>query len=126
MTVRAQLAMNREVGHAVLCAPSASSSLAGRGLPALPTLRVRGPSGLGFSLTDLLVTVAVVLLVLSVVVVTGTAVRSKSRLARCIANLQQVDRAVLGFCNENNQTLPTITPTDKNSLWWWYKEQVKR
>lgn len=80
---------------------------------------------LGFSLTDLLVMTAVVLLVCAIVVARGTAVRSKSRLSRCIANLHQVDRAVLSFCNDNNQTLPTITPTDQKSLWWWYKEQVK-
>ena len=79
-----------------------------------------------FTLTDLLVLLALVSLLSAIVVAQATAVRGKSRLARCTANLQQIDRAVLSFCNENNQTLPTVTPTDKNSLWWWYKEQVKK
>src|SRR5579864_8826000 len=82
---------------------------------------------LAFTLTDLLVTVAVTLLISAVVVNRGAAVKSKSRLARCVANLRQVDRAVLSFCNDNNQALLTVSPDDqKNPLWWWYKEQVKR
>jgi len=80
----------------------------------------------GFTLTDLLVILAIVSVLSAVVVARATAVRSQARLSRCISNLQQVNRAVLTFCNDNNQTLPTITPTDQNSLWWWYKEQVKR
>jgi hypothetical protein len=66
------------------------------------------------------------MLLSAVAVALATAVRSKSRLARCVNNLQQVNRAVLSFCNDNNQTLPTTGPTDQRSLWWWYKEQVKR
>ena len=81
---------------------------------------------LAFTLTDLLVTVAVVLLISATVVNTGAAVKNKSRLARCVANVQQVDRAVLSFCNDNNQNLPTVSPDDQQNLWWWYKEQVKR
>ncbi len=80
----------------------------------------------GFTLTDLLVTLGVISLLCAVVVAERTALRNKSRLARCVANLQQVNRAVLTFCNDNNQTLPTVSPGEQRSLWWWYKEQVKR
>jgi type II secretory pathway pseudopilin PulG len=80
----------------------------------------------GFSLTDLLVTAAVVSLLSALVIVRSSAVKSQSRLARCISNLQQVNRAVQSFANDNNQTLPTVTASDQKSLWWWYKEQVKR
>jgi len=79
-----------------------------------------------FTLTDLLVTAAVISLLGAVAVAWGTAARDKSSLARCSANLQQVNRAVLSFCNDNHQTLPTLSPSDQRSLWWWYKEQVKR
>ncbi|HZR18963.1 MAG TPA: hypothetical protein VFE51_16870 [Verrucomicrobiae bacterium] len=82
--------------------------------------------GAGFTVTDLLSILAVVSLLCAITVSQAVAVRSKSRRARCTANLQQVNRAVLSFCNDNNQTLPSITPNDQNSLWWWYKEQVKR
>ncbi|HLH57310.1 MAG TPA: hypothetical protein VKY92_27270 [Verrucomicrobiae bacterium] len=77
-------------------------------------------------MTDLLVTLAVVSLLSAIVVNQCVAATSKSRLARCIANLHQVDRAVLSFSTDNNQTLPSITPDDHQSLWWWYKEKVKR
>lgn len=80
----------------------------------------------GFTLTDLLVSLAVVSLLCAIAVAQGTAVRNKSRLERCTANLQKVNGAVLSFCNDNNQTLPSVTPDDSRSLWWWYKEQVKR
>jgi hypothetical protein len=80
----------------------------------------------GFTRTDLLSIVAVVLLFCALAVTQAIAVKSKTRLARCTANLQQVNRAVLSFCTDNNQTLPTVTPNDQNNLWWWYKEQVKR
>jgi uncharacterized membrane protein YciS (DUF1049 family) len=79
-----------------------------------------------FTLTDLLSIVAVVSLVCAITVTQAVAIRSKSRLARCTDNLKQVNRALLSFCNDNNQTLPSVTPTDQNSPWWWYKEQVKR
>src|SRR5690242_188259 len=75
-----------------------------------------------FTLTDLLVTLAVLSLLSAVVLAQGTAMRDKSRLARCTDNLRQVDRAVLSFCKDNNETLPTVTPAEQNSLWWWYKE----
>src|SRR4051812_10327184 len=80
----------------------------------------------GFTLTELLAVVSVVLLVLAVALSWATAAQSKSRLSRCTANLKQVNHAVLSFCNDNNQTLPTVLPGDLKSLWWWYKEQVKR
>jgi type II secretory pathway pseudopilin PulG len=80
----------------------------------------------GFTLTDLLVILALVSLLCAVVVTQAIALRNKSRLAQCIGNLRQVDRALLTFCNDNNQTLPTVSPSDQKSLWWWYKEQVKR
>lgn len=79
-----------------------------------------------FTRTDLLVTSAVVLLLSALVVAQATTVRDRSRLAQCTSNLQQIDRALVSFGNDNNQTLPTVSPSDQNSLWWWYKEQVKK
>jgi len=80
----------------------------------------------GFTLTDLLVVLALLSLVAAIALAQFIATRNKSRLARCTANLKQVNHAVLAFCNDNNQTLPTVVPGDQKSLWWWYKEQVKR
>lgn len=79
-----------------------------------------------FTLTDLLVIVAV----LSVLAAVGTnrmaAAKARSRAAVCLANLGKVSRAVLDFSSDNQQRLPGAPPDDNKSLWWWYKEQVKR
>src|SRR5262245_47302499 len=79
-----------------------------------------------FTLTDLLVTVAVLSLLVAIAVTAGMAVKRSSRLARCLSNLQTVNRAVITFCNDHSQTLPDLTPDLPGNLWWYYKEQVKR
>jgi len=84
------------------------------------------PKPLAFTLTDLLVTVAI----LSVLAAIGTnrlvAAKAKSRTTLCLANLGKVNRAVLDFSSDNQQRLPGSLPDDRKDLWWWYKEQVKR
>jgi type II secretory pathway pseudopilin PulG len=81
---------------------------------------------LGFTLTDLLVVVAVVSVVSSLVFIPLLAVRRNSRLARCAANLQSVSRAILSFAGDHDSRLPSTLPGQSGDLWWWYKEQVKR
>jgi type II secretory pathway pseudopilin PulG len=80
----------------------------------------------GFTATDLLVGVAVLSLLAALVTIPVQASYRKSRLARCTGNLQQVTRALLGFANDNNQSLPGASPALGGDPWWWYKEQVKR
>lgn len=79
-----------------------------------------------FTLTDLIVMAAVLSILAAILFAALASARAKSRLAVCSANLQQVNRAVLSFCADNSQALPTIPPDDTRSLWWYYKEQVKR
>jgi type II secretory pathway pseudopilin PulG len=79
-----------------------------------------------FTLTDLLVTLAVLSLLGVIAAGRLVAARDNARLSQCIANLQKVDRAVLDFAAENNQTLPAPVPGDNRFPWWFYKEQVKR
>jgi hypothetical protein len=79
-----------------------------------------------FTLTDLLVIAALASILTAVLFSALTGSRAKSRLAVCSANLHQVNRAVLSFCADNGQALPTIPRDDTRSLWWYYKEQVKR
>jgi len=80
----------------------------------------------GFTLTDLLVIVAL-LSVLGAIVIGGLSTsRERSRQSVCSSNLQKINRGVLSFCADNSQTLPTIPTGDTRPLWWWYKEQVKR
>ncbi len=83
-------------------------------------------SGQAFTLTDLLVVVAVIVVFMAIVVPWRISTREAARLARCKNNLGQVGRAVLSFAEDNHQTLPTLIPEQTGALWWWYKEQVKR
>jgi len=98
-----------------------------------PRAALRGgfvpPSGracCGYTQTDAMVTLAVLAVLAALVVAPLTSMRSKTRLARCTANLGQINRAILSFCDDNNKSLPTVVPGQSGDLWWWYKEQVKK
>jgi type II secretory pathway pseudopilin PulG len=80
---------------------------------------------LAFTLTDLLVAVAAFSILAAIAVVRVASAQEETSLARCTANLRQVNHAVLNFCDDNDQTLPGPDDTAPNNLWWWYKEQVK-
>lgn len=79
----------------------------------------------GFTLTDLLVTVAVLSVLSAVGIAHTRTVKEKSGLMRCTANLQKVTGAISSFCNDNKQTLPGQDDVAGNGIWWWYKEEVK-
>jgi hypothetical protein len=79
----------------------------------------------GFALADLVVTCAGVSILAAIIVASAASAKEKAGLTRCTANLQQVTRAVLDFCDDDFQTLPGPAATAPNNLWWWYKEQVK-
>ena len=89
-----------------------------------------GPSPNGvrsaFTLTDLIVVIAVLSLLAAVVVSFQTAAKTKSRLAVCTANLRAVSSAVQKYSADHGQKLPGVPVADDNRApWWWYKEDVK-
>jgi type II secretory pathway pseudopilin PulG len=73
----------------------------------------------------LLITLAALSVLAAVVVPVVAKMRAKSRLARCMANVQQVNRAVLQFASEHDNRLPSMTGSPAPGGWWFYKEQVK-
>ena len=79
----------------------------------------------GFTLTDLLVTLTILSVLAAVVVPVVVRSGAKSRLALCLGNVKEVNRAVLQFATEHNQTLPRMVSSPAPGGWWWYKEQVK-
>ena len=79
----------------------------------------------GFSLPDLLVVIAVSLILAALVLPVLTSIRAKSKLAWCINNLKEVNRAVSLYADDHNGILPILPPTMRKDVWWWYKEQVK-
>jgi len=89
-------------------------------------LNLRMPArALGFGITELLVTMAALAIITAVAVSIIARSRAKSRLILCTANLQKVNRAVLQFAEEHEQTLPRVDNSPAPGGWWYYKEQVK-
>ena len=91
----------------------------------LPSQISRCHARRGFNQTELLVVLAVLAVLTAIVVPIVNNTRSKTRLAQCMANLQQVNRAVLMYAEEHNKTLPYLSPSPAPGAWWHYKEQVK-
>lgn len=79
----------------------------------------------GFAFIDAIVAAAGLSVLGALALAYAANVKEESSLARCTANLQQVSRALLTFCNDHDQTLPGMDDTGPNNLWWWYKENVK-
>lgn len=79
----------------------------------------------GIALPELMM----VLAVLSILAAVGTPLivksRAKSKLSQCIANLQQVNRAVQLYAEESQGRLPALASSPPPGRWWHYKEQVK-
>ncbi|MBL9172346.1 MAG: hypothetical protein JNL10_02325 [Verrucomicrobiales bacterium] len=88
-------------------------------------MRIRRHCAPGFSRTDMLVALAAVALLSALVLIPMTRTRQQARLAQCLSNLQQVNRAVLSYAGDHAQTLPGAMPGDGGELQWWYKERVK-
>lgn len=81
------------------------------------------PSRGGFSLTDLLVAIATVLILAAIATSFMTRARERAALVRCTANLHAVSKATLDYAANNNQTLPAASAY--GDVWWFYKEDVK-
>jgi prepilin-type N-terminal cleavage/methylation domain-containing protein len=82
-------------------------------------------SDTAFSLTELLVVLALVSVLSAVGLPCLLQGVAESKLALCLANVQHVNRAVLQYAQDHAQTLPRVDPSPAPGGWWWYKEQVK-
>ncbi|HTH47500.1 MAG TPA: hypothetical protein VMB21_08325 [Candidatus Limnocylindria bacterium] len=78
-----------------------------------------------FTLVNLLAIVAALTVVGTLIALPVVQMQRKARLALCLSNLQQVNRAVLQFAEDHAKTLPGPTADLQGELQWWYKEQVK-
>ena len=81
--------------------------------------------GAAFTLTDLLVVLAVVSVLAAVVVPVVAKTRATARLELCKANLQQVGRATLLYAEDHNKTLPAPANAKAIGVWFGYKDMVK-
>lgn len=80
----------------------------------------------GFTATDAWVTTAALIVLVSLGAAWLSATRRSARLAQCTTSLATVNRAVLAFAADHEESLPGPEPNESRDLWWWYKEQVKR
>lgn len=78
-----------------------------------------------FTRTDLLVILAVLSVLAAVVQTARVHAASQARLGQCLANVPQVNRAVLQYATDHGQRLPLLDPSPAPGGWWWYKELVK-
>jgi prepilin-type N-terminal cleavage/methylation domain-containing protein len=79
----------------------------------------------GFTFTELSVLLAILSILAAIVLPLVMRAQAKTRLAGCISNLQQVNRAVLLYAEEHKGTLPFLNPSPSPGGWWYFKEQVK-
>jgi type II secretory pathway pseudopilin PulG len=93
---------------------------------AIGPFKFKQPKIRGFTLTDLLVSVAVAAALSATVFIPLVRAREKTRLAACAANLHEIGRALLSYSGDHSQALPGVIASETGNLWWWYKEQVKR
>ena len=79
----------------------------------------------GFTSSELAVVVAVLSVLAALVVPIVANTRAKTRLSQCIANLQQINRAVLLYAEDQQGRIPLLDPSPTPGGWWYFKEQVK-
>jgi prepilin-type N-terminal cleavage/methylation domain-containing protein/prepilin-type processing-associated H-X9-DG protein len=66
-------------------------------------------SNQGFTLVEVLVVIAVIAILAVTVLATSRSLLSKSRTAKCSANLRQIGIACMMYAGDNNQTLPVTS-----------------
>ena len=79
----------------------------------------------GFSFSDLLIVIAVIMLLVAVAVPMMVRSSARGRQAQCVSNLKEITRAVLLYADDYKGTLPLLDPSPAPGLWWRYKELVK-
>jgi len=86
---------------------------------------VRSPIQRGFGPVDLLVVLAILSLGAALVLPVVRKAQTKSSLAQCTANLQQIGRAVLAYAEDHKGAMPSLENAPAPGSWWYYKDQVK-
>ena len=94
--------------------------------PTTASARFRPHHSCGYTRTDLIVTLAGLTLLSSIGLALATHLRREARIAQCQSSLATVNRAVLDFSKDADDTLPSAPANDPRDIWWWYKEQIRK
>ena len=73
---------------------------------------LRRPSRLGFTLIELIVTVTIIAILVSISVTTINRVRESARKVACASNLRQLGMAILAYANSNKNAFPQYNNSD--------------
>lgn len=72
------------------------------------------PSPRGFTMTELLVVLAILAALVAFVIPAGRGVLARSRSAACIGNLRQIGSGLEGYLQDNNQLMPDLAAGRKS------------
>lgn len=94
--------------------------------PGASSRRAVRPAGVqGLTLPDLLLVLAACSVLAAVIVPAVLRGRARTRMTQCMANLQQISRAVMLYANDHDGRLPAMASAPIPGAWWHYREQVK-
>ncbi|MEY2411009.1 MAG: hypothetical protein QOF48_3679 [Verrucomicrobiota bacterium] len=79
----------------------------------------------GFAPADLMVLLAVASILGAIAIPLMARTRSRAHLSQCLANVTQINRAILMYADEHQRRLPQMSNCPAPGHWWFYKEQVK-
>ncbi len=85
----------------------------------------RSPFRLGFTFPDFLLVLAALGLLGALGLAALRGKKAEAHKTQCLANLRQVNQAVLTYANEHRGLLPLVSSNVNRPTWWWYKELVK-
>jgi prepilin-type N-terminal cleavage/methylation domain-containing protein len=79
-----------------------------------------------FTLIELLVVIAVIAILAAMLLPVLARAKARAVQTQCLANLKQLDVAMILYCDDNHDTTPSANSVPgQTAIWWWYKELIK-
>jgi len=90
-------------------------------------MRFKPPTSAAFSVTELLVVIAVILMLAALLLPAISLAKTKSQRATCASNLHQIDLAIRMYTDDNKDTLPLLGPPSSggDTVWEAFRPMVQ-
>lgn len=87
-------------------------------------LDAAGPKVSGFTLVELLCTIALVAILVAILFPASSSILARTKQTRCAAQLRQVHQVIALYANDHDQYFPPTygSLVDPSATWWWYQE----